>query len=370
VAFTGKLAYLSRQEAHQLVREGGGEVTLDVSRQTSLLVVGMQGWPLLSDGMVSSKLKRAEEFVRKGFPIKIVSEAVFLELAGRTECHSVSRKTYPAAEVCKVLKISPETLRRWEQFGLVRSEAGAYDFQDLVSLRTLVDLVNRGVKPATLAKSLRDLASLVPGTDRPLAQLKMVVENSRAILVDLGEYLLAPNGQLSMNFEATLTPPGTLVELDRPDRTPVEWFEHGQDCEEEERYLYAEDAYRRAIALKPHFPEVYFNLGNVVRALGRLEAAQELYRRAVAQDPSLAAAWYNLADVQEEQGQLREAVASLRAAIHSCSTYADAHFNLALCYERLGQNQEAALHWKTYLKLDPNSPWSEMARGHLAGLPC
>src|SRR5215831_8760389 len=96
VAFTGKLAYLSRQEAHQLVREGGGEVTLDVSRQTSLLVVGMEGWPLLADGMVSSKLKRAEEFIQKGFPIKIVSEEVFLELAGCREGHDSHRKTYPA----------------------------------------------------------------------------------------------------------------------------------------------------------------------------------------------------------------------------------------------------------------------------------
>jgi tetratricopeptide (TPR) repeat protein len=366
VTFTGKLASLSRKEAYEIVREAGGEIILGMTRQTSLLVVGMEGWPLLPDGMISSKLKRAEELTRRGFPVQIISEAVFLELAGRKERRTSLHKTHPAADVCKLLKISPGILRRWEQFGLVRSEAGSYDFQDLVSLRTLVELVNRGVKIATLAKSLKELASLLPGTDRPLAQLKIVADNPRAILADLGECLMAPDGQLTINFEAELKPSGTIIELNPGKKTEIEWFEQGQNCEEEERYLEAEDAYRRAITLEPQFPEAYFNLGNVVRALGRLEAAEELYHTAAAQDPAMAEAWYNLADVQEERGRLREAVSSLQAAIKACSSYADAHFNLALCYEKLGQKQDAASHWNTYLKLDPRSQWSEIARHHLS----
>jgi tetratricopeptide (TPR) repeat protein len=365
VTFTGKLASVSRKEAYQIVREAGGEVTLGVSRRTSTVVVGMEGWPLLPDGMISNKLRRAEELIKRGFPVRIISESAFLELAGRKEHQASLRKTYPTTEVCKLLKISPETLRRWEQFGLVQSEGDAYDFQDLVSLRTLVELVNRGVRASTLAKSLKDLAAVLPGTDKPLAQLKIVTDNPKAILVDLGAYLIAPNGQLTINFEGEPKPQGTLVQLSPSGQTDLEWFEYGQACEEEERYSEAEDAYRRAIALTPQFPEAYFNLGNVVRTLGRLEAAEEFYQTTVVQDPAMAAAWYNLADIQEEQGRVKEAVASLRAAVEACSTYADAHFNLALCYEKLGQRQPAASHWNTYLKLDPNSQWSEIARRHL-----
>src|SRR5215813_11301897 len=65
VTFTGKLASLSRKEACQIVYDGGGEVTPSVSRRTSLVVVGMEGWPLLPDGMISSKLKRAEELMKR-----------------------------------------------------------------------------------------------------------------------------------------------------------------------------------------------------------------------------------------------------------------------------------------------------------------
>jgi tetratricopeptide (TPR) repeat protein len=366
VTFTGKLASLSRKEACQIVCDAGGEVTPSVSRRTSLVVVGMEGWPLLPDGMISSKLKRAEELIKRGFPLQAISESAFLELAGRKERQASLRKAYPAAEVCNLLKISPETLRRWEQFGLIRAENGSYDFQDLISLRTLVELVNRGVRTSTLAKSLRQLASVLPGTDRPLAQLKIVVDSPKAVVADLGEYLVAPNGQLAMNFDGEPRSSGTVVRISPAEKTDQEWFEYGQICEDEERYSEAEAAYHRAVALRTRFPEAYFNLGNVVRAMGRLEEAKELYHIAAVQDFAMAAAWYNLADIQEEQGYVKEACASLRAALQAHPAYADAHFNLALCYEKLGQKQDAVTHWNTYLKLDPNSQWSEIARRHLA----
>src|SRR5262245_53118748 len=231
VTFTGKLASLSRKEACQIVYDGGGEVTPSVSRRTSVVVVGMKGGPLLTDGMISSKLKRAEELMKRGLPLQVISELAFLELAGRKEHQASLRKAYPAAEVCKLLKISDETLRRWEQFGLIRAEGGSYDFQDLISLRTLVELVNRGVRASTLAKSLRDLAAVLPGTDRPLAQLKIVVDNPKAIVVDLGECLIAPNGQLAINFDGEARSPGTIVQISPAERTDQEWFEYGQICE-------------------------------------------------------------------------------------------------------------------------------------------
>ena len=39
---------------------------MGVSRKTSLLVVGMGGWPLLPDGGVGIKLKPAEELRQRG----------------------------------------------------------------------------------------------------------------------------------------------------------------------------------------------------------------------------------------------------------------------------------------------------------------
>jgi tetratricopeptide (TPR) repeat protein len=355
---------MGRKEAYQIVVDHGGKPEDHISRWTSILIVGMEGWPLLPDGTVSNKLKRAEKLNREGRSIGVIPELVFLELAGRQARPSDSSKTYPAEKVYSLLKIEPDALRRWEQLSLVHSQDGCYDFQDLVSLRTIGALVSQGVRPQTIAKSLQALAGVLPDIDRPLAQLKIVAENRR-LLVELGETRLAPNGQLLLNFDSRPTSTADIVSVDIGEPSAIDWFEHGQSLEEDECYSKAAEAYRMALSLRPGFPDVYFNLGNVLRALGRLDAAEETYRKAVAQDPSKAAAWYNLADVQEEQGQMETAVASLQAALQASPNYADAHFNLALCLEKLGQCRDAERHWAAYLRLDGSSPWAEIAKNHL-----
>jgi tetratricopeptide (TPR) repeat protein len=365
VTFTGKFASMTREEACQIVREAGGEPTPAVSRRTSFVVVGMEGWPLLPDGMISSKLKCAEELIRRGYDIRIISEETFLELAGRkARPQGPFQKAYPAEEVCKLLRLPAETLRRWEQFGLIRSQDGLYDFQDLVSLRTIAELVGRGVRPETIGKSLKALGAVLPGTERPLAQLRVVAENPKAILVELGDHLIAPNGQLLINFEAKHKPAGAVIAIDEK-VTDTEWFEFGQACEEEESYAEAADAYRKAVARQHCFPEAYFNLGNVLRLMGQPHLATEAYHSAISQDPLMATAWYNLADIQEEQGEILQAIHSLLRALEACPAYADAHFNLALCYEKVEQERDAARHWTAYLKLDPSSQWAKIARRHL-----
>lgn len=357
---------MSREEACRLVREAGGEPSVGVSRKTSLLVVGMGGWPLLPDGGVGSKLKRAEELRRRGCGIRIISEEAFLELLGRKNRRQpVVPKTHSAAEVCKRLRLPPEALQRWEQFGLIRPVDGLYDFQDLVSIRTLAELVERGVRPEVIAKSLQSLASILPAVDRPLAQLKIVAQNPKALHVDLGEFLMAPNGQLLINFDEEPRREAAIVPL-HATPSEAEWFEYGQTCEESEDYSEAVDAYRRAISTEPHFPAAWFNLGNALRMLGQIDAAADAYREASRQDAAMAPAWYNLADVQEEQGKIHDAVKSLQAALQASLSYADAHFNLALCHEKLEQRSEAKRHWEAYLKLDGSSQWAKIARRHLA----
>ena len=358
---------MSREEACRLVREAGGEPSMGVSRKTSLLIVGMSGWPLLPDGGVGNKLKRAEELRRSGCGIRILSEEAFLELLGRRNPNrEVAQKSHPAAEVCERLKLSAESLRRWEQFGLIRSVGGLYDFQDLVSLRTIAELVERGVRPETIAKSLQSLGSVLPAVERPLAQLRIVAQNPKALHVDLGEYLMAPNGQLLINFETEPKREVTIVPL-RSSPSGMEWFEYGQVCEESEDYSEAVDAYQRAISANPHLPAAWFNLGNALRMLGQLGEAAEAYQEASRQDGLMAPAWYNLADVQEEQGKIGDAVRSLLEALRASPSYADAHFNLALCYEKLNQRTEAVRHWEAYLKADSASHWAKIARRHLSG---
>jgi tetratricopeptide (TPR) repeat protein len=366
VSFTGRLATMSQREAFELVRRAGGRPTHTVSRRTAMVVIGMYGWPLLPDGQVSSKLRYAEELIRHGRRIRLVSEALFLELAGLRPRSEPVHKSYPAERICELLGISEPTLHRWEQLSLIRSEDGRYDFQDVVSLRAIADLAARGIRPDVLNRSLRGLSAILPGTDRPLAQLRIVTENRHSLLAELEDALISADGQLLLNFDRP-APEGTAAAPVSP-ATPRAWFEYGQECEESGDYPEAARAYGQAISLQPTYPEAHFNLGNVVRATGSLETALELYRTASQQDPQLACAWYNMADVQEELGDFGGAVASLQAALHAAPDYPDAHYNLARCAEKTRDLPLAIRHWSAYLRLDPTSEWGDEARRRLAAL--
>jgi Tfp pilus assembly protein PilF len=66
-----------------------------------------------------------------------------------------------------------------------------------------------------------------------------------------------------------------------------------------------------------------------------------------------------------ERGDVQAAVLNFKRAVRTDPAFADAHFNLAMALSDLGQREEAQQHWRTYLRLDPESPWAEIARGHL-----
>lgn len=371
IAFTGRLASMPRDEAWEAVRRAGGMPCKSVTQQTDILVIGMEGWPLLPDGSVSRKLAYAERLRRQGHAIRIISEPEFLEAVGLSDQGKQLQKSYPARQVCEILNISPETLERWEQFGLVRPVEGNYDFQDLISVRTIAALVAQGVQPATIAKSLHELASVLT-VERPLAQLKIVLENPRILLAAVDDQRIAPNGQLLLDFGGQARVKGVVAPVRAAacnDALSAEdWFHIGGMCEDEERYAEAAEAYRRAISLHPDYAEAFFNLGNVLRETGERTRAAEAYQAAVACDPYLHWAWYNLADMQEESGRVHEAIESLERAVAISPTYADARFNLARCFERIGRPHEARLHWTAYLRLDPRSEWADIARERLNAL--
>jgi NAD-dependent DNA ligase len=76
VAFTGRLACMSRTEAFGVVRQYGGTPSPEVTKRTKVLVVGELGWPLLDDGRPSNKLSRATEYRQRW-----ASSSVFLDLS-------------------------------------------------------------------------------------------------------------------------------------------------------------------------------------------------------------------------------------------------------------------------------------------------
>jgi DNA polymerase-3 subunit epsilon len=79
IVFTGELS-VSREEAANLAAQAGCNVDPNVTSRTSILVVGTQDIQKLGGNQKSSKHRKAEELIRKGQSIRIISEEDFWRL--------------------------------------------------------------------------------------------------------------------------------------------------------------------------------------------------------------------------------------------------------------------------------------------------
>ena len=80
-------------------------------------------------------------------------------------------------------------------------------------------------------------------------------------------------------------------------------------------------------------------------------------------------AYFDLGNVLDELERLDESIAAYGKAVTLSPRYADAHYNLALAYERTGQHRPALRHWRAYVKLDNRGPWADHARGQIPQAP-
>jgi DNA polymerase III subunit epsilon len=80
VIFTGTLQSMLRKEAMQKVVNAGGFCSDNINKDTNYLVVGMQDYKSFSEGQKSSKLKKAEQLISKGYGIELINEDDFLSM--------------------------------------------------------------------------------------------------------------------------------------------------------------------------------------------------------------------------------------------------------------------------------------------------
>ena len=179
VTFTGTLASMTHRQASALVEERGGLATEHVSRQTTLLVIGEEGWPLEPDGMPSLKLQQALRWQLAGQSLRILRESEWLSVLGLTEAREEMTRLYTPAMLSQMLGLSVATIRRWAHLGLIRAARVVYrlpyfSFAEVAGVRRLSELVDAGVGIAEIGKSLEALRALFPDIDRPLAQLELL----------------------------------------------------------------------------------------------------------------------------------------------------------------------------------------------------
>ena len=140
VAFTGRLACMSRAEAFDVVRQRGGTPSPAVTMRTQVLIVGELGWPLLDDGRPSNKLSRAT-----ALRIPIVSERRFLEWVGKPASDN-DQKFYSPEQIAALSKMSRGMVQELAQLSLLDERDGRFGFRDLASARQIAKLLNDGVR--------------------------------------------------------------------------------------------------------------------------------------------------------------------------------------------------------------------------------
>lgn len=233
-----------------------------------------------------------------------------------------------------------------------RGERGEYrfHFRDLVILRTAKGLLDKSVAPWRIRNALAELKRQI-GEDRPITSVELDALGLEVVAKDGEISWLPTSGQAVFEFEPAKGSGGITRSIPRrshgdPPRlsdremTAEDWFELGSELEIGAPKQ-ARDAYRRALELRPSFPEVRMNLGRLLHEAGELEAAEAHYRIAFEGDPEDPSAAFRLGVVLDELGRRDEAILAFEAAVRSEPLYRDAVFNLARVLEGAGRFQEA-----------------------------
>jgi tetratricopeptide (TPR) repeat protein len=344
VAFTGRLACMTRAEAFDVVRQRGGTPSPEVTKRTKVLVVGELGWPLLDDGRPSNKLSRATEY---GIPV--VSERRFLEWIGKAVPDSV-QKTYSADQLASLSKMSIGMIGELAQLSLLDERDGRFGFRDLASARQIAKLLNDGVRLSEVIRAVSEIRKWLPEAGLAAVRLHagalsdVQVEQSGGRTNKYGQFVFA-------------------VDDARDD--PDDLFDRAHAAEQMGDFDEAERLYRLLMKSDPTDASAPFNLGNMLRAAGRIVEAEAALRTATRANPAFAEAWYNLADLLDDQGRSEAAIECLRKALVVAPDHIDAMFNLALLLQRKGSYAEAADYWRQYLVSDHASEWAVRARRSL-----
>ncbi len=344
VAFTGRLACMTRAEAFEMVRQHGGTPSLAVTKGTNLLIVGELGWPLLDDGRPSNKLSRANAY---GIPV--ASERRFLEWIGKAVPDSV-QKTYSADQLAALSKLSSDKIHELAQFGLLDEQGDRFGFRDLASARQIAKLLGDGVRLSEITRAVSQIRKWLPEVG--LANVRLHAGPHKSLEVE------QPGGRTNQDGQFVLA-------VDQSQNNPDDLFEQAQSAEEAGDIAEAERLYRMLMKSDPADAAAPFNLGNLLRASARNVEAEAALRAATRADQTFADAWYNLSDLLDEQGRVEAAIDCLRTALRVAPDYVDAMFNLALLLQRTGRYAEAADYWRQYLANDRQSEWAARARRSL-----
>ncbi|MGD0141452.1 MAG: tetratricopeptide repeat-containing glycosyltransferase family protein [Tepidisphaeraceae bacterium] len=118
----------------------------------------------------------------------------------------------------------------------------------------------------------------------------------------------------------------------------------------------AVDLISRAVAIRPNVADYHGNLGEYLRALGRMPESIASFERAVALDGSDPVIRNSFGVALAEARQLEAAIAQFRRAIELKGDYADPHSNLGAVLNSMDRLDEAMAEIQTAIAMNPQLP--------------
>src|SRR5437660_8139650 len=161
---------------------------------------------------------------------------------------------FTRSEVQRILEVNEKQLDYWERLRLVRPRRRwgerFYDFKDLISLRTVKQLTEKGVPAYRLRRSIVALQRRLSEVQAPLTELR-ILSNGRDIIVEQDGARLEPiSGQFVLNFDTRELSAKVRV---MPERSAEDWFALALQYESDpDSRLQAIEAYQRVLKASPH----------------------------------------------------------------------------------------------------------------------
>jgi len=274
---------------------------------------------------------------------------------------------FTRADLLRILNVSERQLGQWEKLQFVPClQPGTkdhYDFRDLISVKTAKQLIENGVTPDRLRRSLEALHAQLTTVRSPLNELRITSNGKDIVVEEAGSHLEPLTGQFVLTFRTGELTDKVLSMPENPAAIFSLALEYDADPATRNK---AAETYKRVLHLDPVHLAALLNLGTIAYEKGDLENASDYFRRAVDVEPDNATALFNLGSVLDDLGSLAEARQQLRLATRLDPSYADAHYNLAVVCEKMNAESEAREHFVTYIKLEPTGIYAEYARKHVS----
>lgn len=376
IFFFGRMGGLPKRDAASLARRHGATVVEKPDCHLTLLVVG-EGDALVAnlDEVAGSLNDEIISAVRDG-RLRIITETQFWSRLGLIDEQSNVRQLYTPTMLAKLVNVPMAVVRKWHRAGLIVPVKEVmrlpyFDFQEVTTAKRLAEMLANGMTPDAIAKKIRAFADLLPGTERPLAQLSIIVSGKNVWLRRSGG-LLDPQGQYHFDFEEAERAQSSQGKASEPKaHVTVPFLATGQEAysldellntasslEDDGNVPAAIDMYRASLALGGPCAETCFRLAELLYWNGERAAARERYYMAIELDEDFVEARFGLGCVLADLEEFELAIAAFQGALEFHPSYADVHFHLATILKQLGSHEEAACHWEQFCRLAPESPWT------------